>query len=587
MESWAGEPSHKPRLHEEDQTKPTNQHIQRSGFAIFGSTGPAMTPRIFTFLILTAIGMNAPMTIIDLQPFRQTTSTRKGAATLINLNPGINSWFLLSMGGNNWHLENTKPHELQIALDEKYPSGAVITEGKNKYNCDLFDGALDEGRKSRQIYYPLCGGRLYLRNPAKGERTALEAGTEFLRTQVWGGEDVIVLFHHLLGDRYQETGEKAGAATAASAPDGPLPALVDPEHAGNLVKPQNLGIAVDTKSMAPGAWYPATGMPGIFVSVIQPNLVAKSIQQSYKNMVHPLDSVEAASLCFLVAFDLDRYEVGYEVGTAHPGVGWAEHMLPQMKDPNMAGPDGINTVAPLVLTGLITPEKGRRTAATFTGGYKRGHSAFKYGDLARKNHGSHYGFLEDGVVFSKLQPGLATIYMLDDGTLEMKTWTDADNQLLPRIKYARQCGVALAEYDNAAQMTAPGQFVASWENGNWAGSEAGKLRSIRGGAALLKYGNKRFLTYAVFSDATPSAMARVFQAYQSRYAVLLDMNALEHTYCALYRRSGTEFSVEHLLKGMSVLDKPAGSGVIPRFLGYPDNRDFFYVMQRGAKENKK
>jgi hypothetical protein len=82
-------------------------------------------------------------------------------------------------------------------------------------------------------------------------------------------------------------------------------------------------------------------------------------------------------------------------------------------------------------------------------------------------------------------------------------------------------------------------------------------------------------------------MARVFQAYQSNYAMLTDMNALEHTYCAVYRRSGSEMSVDHLLKGMSVLDQSSGGEVIPRFLGYPDNRDFFYVMRRDAKEVKR
>jgi hypothetical protein len=95
---------------------------------------------------------------------------------------------------------------------------------------------------------------------------------------------------------------------------------------------------------------------------------------------------------------------------------------------------------------------------------------------------------------------------------------------------------------------------------------------------------KRFMIYAVCSDATPSAMARVFQAYQLNYAMLGDMNALEHTYLAVYRRSGNNLSVDHLLSGMSVLDKAAPSGeAIPRFLGYPDNRDFFYVMRKTAK----
>jgi len=81
-------------------------------------------------------------------------------------------------------------------------------------------------------------------------------------------------------------------------------------------------------------------------------------------------------------------------------------------------------------------------------------------------------------------------------------------------------------------------------------------------------------------------MARVFQAYGCTYAMLTDMNALEHTYLAVYRRTGTHLFVDHLLKGMSVLDKSAGDEVIPRFLGYPDNRDFFYVMRRSMKEAK-
>ena len=98
-------------------------------------------------------------------------------------------------------------NEAQILLDEKSPSGVVIVEGNHRYSCDLLAERLEQGRASQLIYYPLCGGRVYLRNPAKGRRTALEAATEFLRNQVWGGEKVIVLFHHLLADRYRETSE--------------------------------------------------------------------------------------------------------------------------------------------------------------------------------------------------------------------------------------------------------------------------------------------------------------------------------------------------------------------------------------------
>ena len=75
-------------------------------------------------------------------------------------------------------------------------------------------------------------------------------------------------------------------------------------------------------------------------------------------------------------------------------------------------------------------------------------------------------------------------------------------------------------------------------------------------------------------------MARVFGAYQCRYAMLLDINALEHTYLAIYRTEGGEFRVQHLIKGMEVLDKTGGGQTVPRFIGYADNRDFFYLRRR-------
>jgi hypothetical protein len=218
--------------------------------------------------------------------------------------------------------------------------------------------------------------------------------------------------------------------------------------------------------------------------------------------------------------------------------------------------------------------------AVFTGGFKRAHGAFKYGEFALRNHGSHYGFVENGVVFSKLQPGLATLFVLEDGSVEMKSWEEQDNKLLEKIKYARQNGVALVEFDEASQTSLPGRLVKSWGPGNWSGSEDSKLRTIRAGVAVQKNGKRRFLIYGVFSDATPSAMARIFQAYRCRYAMLLDMNALEHTYLAVYRRSESQLFLDHLLKGMSQVEKSTSGEPVPRFIGYSDNRDFFYLMRR-------
>jgi len=86
--------------------------------------------------------------------------------------------------------------------------------------------------------------------------------------------------------------------------------------------------------------------------------------------------------------------------------------------------------------------------------------------------------------------------------------------------------------------------------------------------------------YGWFSTATPSAMARVFQAYGCRYAMQLDINALEHTYLAVYLRQGDEIVVQHLIRGMEEVDKSADGQMIPRFIGFPDNRDFFYLVRR-------
>ncbi|MEO8660128.1 MAG: hypothetical protein ABI693_16785 [Bryobacteraceae bacterium] len=558
----------------------------------------------------TQYSSQAPKTILELQQFRQTSSSpvksrsgRVGRATLVNLNPAINTWFLLQVAWNDGaaetaaHLENARPHQAKILLDETHPAGLVIADGKDRFPCELFGPAassvLDQGKSSPLAYYPLCGGRLFLRNPTKGHRTALESAVEFLRDQVWGGENVIAVFHHLLADRYREQGELVAPNPASlhdklppAAAEGPRAALIDPQYAGHLVVPGQMGLALAregplTNGMLPGNWY-AGANPGMWVSIIEPDFVAPEILQSYRTVVAGLDRVESSSLCYLIAFDLDQFDLEYALGTQHPQVNWSERVLAQERVGTLPGPDGIGSSAPLVSTALIRPDQARKTVAAFIGGFKRSHGAFRFGDFARRNHGSHYGFIQQGVVFSKLQPGLATVFVLDDGSVSMKTWTEADNATLGRVRHARQNGVPLAESEGV-----PGALVARWGPGNWSGSENDKLRSIRSSLAIQNFNGKHFLIYALFSDATPSAMARVFQAYQVNYGMLLDMNALEHTYLAVYRRSGSELAVDHLLKGMNQLDKSASNENVPRFMGYSDNRDFFYLMRRDTKEAKR
>lgn len=542
--------------------------------------------------------------IVDLQSFREVATNGivaaggiRGTATLVNLNPGINVRYLLTVrwpdgSQSSYDLQNARPRAQKLLLDSNFPAGIEVVADGARRPCKLFaDGStnpLEQARKSPVPYVSLCEGGLFLRNPVKGHFTRLEAEAEFVRNNLWGGEKVTVIFHHLLEDTHRETaqiqaaGEAAGTATSAVTEDAPLPALIDATYANRVLPPTGLGIPLEGVhgAVRPGAWYAASGNPGVYVSVIEPQLIDTAILESHKGTVNALDSVEASSLCYLVAFDLDRFNLGYSLGTDHPSVEWSEHIQPQMRDPRLAGPDGIGTIAPLVPTGMVDPQSAATTVATFAGGFKRMHGAFKYGELATVNHGSHYGFVADGVVFSKLQPGLATLFVLEDGSVHMKTWDAEDDHLLGRIRYARQNGVPVAQFDDRSQSTIPGPLVNEWGPGNWSGSEELKLRTLRAGIALQSNGPKRFLIYAVFSDATPSAMARVFQAYRCRYGMHLDMNALEHSYLALYRRNGSQLLVDYLIEGMSEAEKNTSGGTVPRFLGYPDNRDFFFVMRR-------
>jgi hypothetical protein len=541
---------------------------------------------------------DVPKTILELQPFQQSHSlaiegqdARQGSATLIELNPYIKTWLVLTLdwggadGRATYHLQNPDRREQRIRLA---PNGLVVTAGDRAFACDLWlesPSSLEQAGASGLPYAPLCDGRLYVRNSVAGRRTDLERATDFLRDHVWGGEAIVGFVRdHLFRDAHREEGSAGAAAPpTANSGTGPRPALLGEAYARRTVAPEHLGIdviGVSSGQLVLGGWYPAEAVPSVYLSVVQPEAIASSILESHPDRANRLDSVEASALDYLVAFDLGSLDLGFALGSDHPRVAWSPRPPEAVRDAALPGPDGIGTTAPLVTNGMVSAARLERTVATFTGGFKREHGAFKYGDLAGRNRGSHYGFIEEGVIFSKLQPGLATLYVMDDGTVGMKTWSAEDDLLLPGIRYARQNGVALVEPDPATGEPAPGALVPRWGPGNWSGSAAGELRALRAGACLQESEAGRFLIYGWFSTATPSAMTRVFQAYGCRYAMLLDMNALEHTYLALYTRAKGDIVVQHLIRGMEEVDKSTDEKMIPRFIGFPDNRDFFYLMRR-------
>ena len=532
-------------------------------------------------------------TILELQPYRQSetaalTGARSGNAILVNLNPTINSWYLLTVdwggdeGRRSYHLENSDATGQLVHLNE---AGFTIVGASGQPTpCDLTSGkpnALERAVATGLPYAPLCEGHLYLRNRVAGHYTDLERMTDFLRENVWNGDEIVgFVKQSLYQDAYRETTETSqGGDDEPAIADAPTAALLRATDAKTAIAARDLGVEVQTpaRQLSLGHWYPVRGLDGAFASAMVPQSVDDKIIASDKGSVNGLDSVEASALVHLVAFDLSQFEVKYALGTDNPRVGWSARAV--MRSDRLPGPDGIDSTGPIVPNGMVNPTLLNRIVATFAGGFKREHGAFKWGELSHVRFSSHYGFIEHGVVFSKLQPGLATLYVLDDGSVHLETWIKDYDRLLPHVQFARQNGVPLVELDQKGA-SIPGAFVNNWGAGNWSGSADAKLRTLRAGICMVQSGSKQYLVHALFTTATPSAMAVVFQSYGCRYAMLLDMNALEHSYLALYVRQDDKLVVEHPVSGMTEIDRAANGKLVPRFVGYPDNRDFFYLVRR-------
>jgi len=534
--------------------------------------------------------------VIDLQLFRVTVSATDAETglhiTLTSLNPATDAWFLLQLRAEpdgvltSFHLENRDPATQNVILRPSDVPTLVITSPEGEKTCVPWangSNALSEARKSGLAYAPVCDGALFLRNRVTGTRTNIEATTDFLRDNVWGGEAIVRFVRkNFFKDSELETSETLGAGGQGGLTSGPIAMIGRVPLEEQPVISTLLDIALvgtEQGRMNIGHWYPVAGLDGVYASAFQPRAISDEIFKVPG--ANRLDSIEAKATGYMVAFDIGMYGVGYAVGTDHPALGWSSRPPRSIRPRGLPGPDGIDTAKPLVTLGMVNPVIASRTVATFTAGFKRQHGAFKFGDMATFNLGHHYGFIEKGVILSKLQPNLSTLYGLTDGTIVMKTWEEADNALLPKIAFARQNGVPLVVTDPETGQAIPGDRVAKWGPGNWSGSAKAELRTLRAGACVAPSGDRKYLIYGYFSTATPSAMARTFQAYRCSYAMLLDMNALEHTYLALYVPQGGAVHVAHIMPGMALIEKKVRGGtIIPRFIGFADNRDLFYITRK-------
>ena len=551
---------------------------------LFGSNSNAsQSDRTNAFFQLQKYKEEATVTYED-------TSTL--SATLVNLNSNINTWYILTLkdSGNRATTHNilTASDNLKLQLNPNAPELLISGHSSNAYNCNInqeISWIFQSRNKRRSTYIPICNNLLFIIIKQDGFRTMKERGAEVLRWLAGDtGEQVISeVKEHFFLDKYLIKGQTAEltALSGTALNNSPLSrAAIQERYLNSTIPTSHLGLRTKSseKRILAGEWYPLKNYPDVYTSMITPGMVSKDIQASHKNRVNYLDSVERTATVFLMSFNLSKYTLGWGHGTDHPGVGWSRRARNIKKD-NPYGPDGFDSINPLIPLGHVPPYHFAKTIGTFSAGFQNRHGAFKYGKMSTYNKAHHYGFMENGVMMVSPSEGLATVIMHKDGRVVLKRWTAEDNKLLPGIRHIRQNGVPLIHRDENGQGI-PGKLVNQWSRGNWSGSAKKELRAPRGAACLIETPQDNYLAYAFFSSATPSAMARVFQAYGCSFAIHLDLNSPGQAYGSLFttKDNGSSIDIELLMSTMHAY--MGGNRASPRYFVKPDYKDFFYIMKR-------
>ncbi|MCB1745057.1 MAG: hypothetical protein KDK91_32115, partial [Gammaproteobacteria bacterium] len=268
-------------------------------FRAFSGSGrlrlPILAPLAAAFV--AALQSSAPqaretdLSILDAQQRRETRQVELSSAgdvaqrlTLLNLNPRINTWFVLEypdrQGASRFHLENADPQTNTLSLAEDGPAQLVVTRDGRQIRCDVSPAVLDQARRGGAPYASLCNDTVFLRNPTRGRQTSLEKVTDFLRDHAWGGEEVIGLVKTtVMKDAFLEEGEAGVKSAAASGreTDGPRSALLAAKSQEQTVRAGTLAIeAVGTKTgFQLGQWYPMRHLEGAWLSLARPGAVAQ------------------------------------------------------------------------------------------------------------------------------------------------------------------------------------------------------------------------------------------------------------------------------------------------------------------------
>ncbi len=531
--------------------------------------------------------------VLDLQ--ENSTTSEGDQFLLVTLNAKVGGEYLLQFkSGENFQLSPARGVNLSL-VDRT----SILVNSNSSSTKDLFENftcveLTDKAKIQAAIkavkdesYVRLCNGTVFVHRQTVGYESATEKAANYLRDS-WGqaGDGIVNFYkeHRLDQGVEAEISDEHQGSTLPIIRNYFKPAQLAAEKQKIKIQKSVLDIQTteETGSLTPGQWYQAKNFREFSVSILTPEMIESTILKSNKDRVGTLQPNESKNLVYLVAWPIDSYNMGWSKGVTEPQVAWSERAVGGAHE-NKFGPDGFAQIAPLISAAKVRPDLAEDTIATFSGGFQRKHGAFKWGPMSLVNNATHYGFIENGVLMSSLQPGLMTMYMDQHGNIDLRVWGE-NTPSVNDLTFARQNGVALVEGGSDTTVGEPGRYVNNWGFGNWSGSAEKALYTPRSGACIVRDNDKTYMIYAYFTATTPNAMARVFQAYGCDDAIHLDMNSAAHAYFALNKKitenGKSHFHVEHLVKEMAGSDHIIGKERTPRYLYVSDFRDFFYLYTK-------
>ena len=428
-------------------------------------------------------------TVLDLQPtaasgdtVNYSVPTARGQiaaqARLISLNPSIGAWYLLEVpisgrSSETFHLE--APF-MGTAVRLSAEGVEVQAPGVAPAVCDIFNprSAHYIFRLAREgaPFTSVCGQSLFLRLDQSGAaNTIKETGANVARSI--GLEFLVDAYKdHLKADDNSVPVDVAGTDAAAGTDNGPREAEVAPSARARAVKLEKLDYDLEGKPAAlhAGSWYRLDGLASAFFSFVRVGDAAPSILIERPDLVDPLTAKTRESVAYVVAFDLAQTTLGWAHGTSLPGVGNSP------KVPSRGpGPDGFDRLAPLQTPGVVNPVYLSRLVGAFCGGFQREHGV----QLGGPHAGQYNGFIEEGVVMSRMNRGLATIVVTKSGDVDVREWSAEDDANVANVRYARQNGLPLVSFDPAKNRYQPGLYVKESMSGyaNWSGRPANRVEA--------------------------------------------------------------------------------------------------------------